>query len=119
MINNAITESVLSRTDTVSTTIALTKAWSGAWALVGGLRVTAASGTTPSMTVTVQRSLDGVNWDSVLAFTAATAATHQRVQAAITDNSPMVQTSPHMRVNVAITGTTPSFTWELHLVGKV
>jgi hypothetical protein len=67
------------------------------------LRVSAASGTTPSMTVTVETSGDATTWSAVGTFTAATGVTAQRKVFSGLDR--------YARVSYAITGTTPSFTF--------
>lgn len=75
------------------------------------LDVTAVSGTTPSMTVTVQWTNDGTNWfnaDPVDTFTAITAA------GKVTKNFAIKGTAA--RLNYAITGTTPSFTFAAYSV---
>jgi hypothetical protein len=74
------------------------------------LSVTAASGTTPSMTVTIQTSKDGSgsglgSWRTVATFTAATAATAERVSATSLDR--------FIRAVATISGTTPSFTYSV------
>jgi hypothetical protein len=69
------------------------------------LAVTAASGTTPSLTVTVEHSPDGTTWAAHSAFTAATATTTQRKTFGGVDR--------FARVSWAITGTTPSFTFDV------
>jgi hypothetical protein len=70
------------------------------------LVVSAASGTTPSMTATVETSKDGsTNWSTVAAFTAATTVTSQRKVFTGFDR--------YARVSWAITGTTPSFTFSV------
>lgn len=66
------------------------------------LAVTAASGTTPSMTVTVETSGDGTTWTSVGAFAAKTAVASERKTFSGLDN--------FVRCSWAVTGTTPSFT---------
>ena len=67
------------------------------------LTVTAATGTTPSMTVTVETSGDGTTgWASVGAFAAKTAPGTERKTVSGLDN--------YVRVSWAVTGTTPSFT---------
>lgn len=71
-----------------------------------GVIVSAASGTTPSMALTVEWSFDGVNFgpgETVVSYAAITAAkaTTQRVAAQ----------APYYRLVWAITGTTPSFTF--------
>lgn len=67
------------------------------------LNVTAASGTSPSLTVTVQHSEDGTTWRSHTAFAAATGTGAQRLVISGLDQ--------FLRVSWAITGTTPSFTF--------
>lgn len=69
------------------------------------LDVTAASGGTPSLTVTVQNSVDGTTWVTHSAFTAKTGTgTERKVFAGI---------DRFVRVIWAITGTTPSFTFSV------
>lgn len=68
--------------------------------------VTAVSGTTPSMTLTVEWSPDGTNWglaDPTDAFTAITTA--------VTRAKTFDVKARFFRVAWAITGTTPSFTF--------
>lgn len=72
------------------------------------LVVSAASGTTPTLDVTIQTSKDGTGtglgaWRTVATFTQATAATSQRVSSSALDR--------FVRVNAALGGTTPSFTY--------
>lgn len=75
--------------------------------------VTAVSGTTPSMTLTVEWSHNGTTW-----FPAATPDT---LGAAITAATKRVHTvdvkGPFARVVWTITGTTPSFTFAVHAYG--
>lgn len=70
------------------------------------LDVTAASGTTPSMTVTLEDTLDGTNWHQIGTFAAKTAAGVE----AINVTAPFAD---RIRVKWAITGTTPSFTFSV------
>jgi hypothetical protein len=75
------------------------------------LDVTAVSGTSPSMTVSVQWSNDGVTWfnaDPADAFTAITAA--GKVVKWFTVKG------LYARLNYAITGTTPSFTFAAYSI---
>ena len=75
------------------------------------LDVTAVSGTTPSMTVSVQWSNDGSTWfsaDPADSFTAITAATK------VTKS--FVIKGLYARLSYAITGTTPSFTFAAHSI---
>jgi hypothetical protein len=71
------------------------------------LNITAASGTTPSMTVTIETSSTGSGgWTTVgTAFAAATTTGVQRRVASSLDR--------FIRVTWAITGTTPSFTFSV------
>lgn len=71
--------------------------------LRASLSVSAASGTTPSLTVTLQTSEDGATWRTLQAFAAATGASAQRLAASGLDR--------YVRASWAITGTTPSFTF--------
>lgn len=71
------------------------------------LAVTAASGTSPSMTVKIQDSPDGSSWTDVSggAFTAATTTTTQHLKVGPVDR--------FVRHVATITGTTPSFTYSV------
>jgi hypothetical protein len=82
--------------------------WSEVNRLRAQLDVTAASGTTPNLTVFVETTLDGTNWDAVGTFAAKTAAGRE----VITIN-PLIGT--RVRVRWAITGTTPSFTFSVRI----
>lgn len=88
--------------NTVSTTI--TAAYDHATVYVN---VSAATGTTPSLTPTVQASIDGgTTWTDWQAGTAMTAAGSQAIK--LTNFTPAL-----MRVAYAVSGTTPSFTTEI------
>lgn len=69
------------------------------------LNVTAVSGTTPSLTVTIEHSPDGATWAAHPqgVFTSATAAGSQRKVLSGLDR--------FVRAAHAVTGTTPSFTF--------
>lgn len=97
------------------------------------LSTTAASGTTPTLDVKVQTSLDGVVWFDVLAFFPATSVSEflkslpvtSREVAALDDNATMNSVTiltadtvrsmfgPLFRVRWIIGGTTPSFTFKV------
>lgn len=78
---------------------------SSARGYVANLHVTAASGTTPSLTVKVQHSADNSTWADLATFTAATAVTaEQKVSTSATVNR-------YTRVLYTISGTGPSFTF--------
>lgn len=71
---------------------------------IAHLHVTAASGTSPQLTVTVEHSTTGVgSWSTLATFTAATAAGAERVTVAGTVNR-------YVRAVFTIAGTSPSFT---------
>lgn len=79
------------------------------WALV--LSVAAITGTTPTLDVTVQHSLDGTNWITLRAFTqlavAGANSTVHLLAAAATDYlNPIL---PYIRASYVVAGTTPSF----------
>lgn len=68
------------------------------------LNVTAASGTTPTLNVVVEDTLDGTNFNTVGTFAQKTAAARE----VININGPF---SPNLRISWTIGGTTPSFTF--------
>ena len=74
--------------------------------LVLQLNVTAASGTLPSLSVAIQDTVDGTNWNTITTFTTATAVTREvvRLTTAFTDR---------LRVIWVVEGTTPSFTFDV------
>jgi hypothetical protein len=78
------------------------------------LDVTAASGTTPNLTVFVESTVDGTNWDVLPGgtFAAKTAAGREVINL----TAPVV--ARRVRVRWAITGTTPSFTFSVRLQGE-
>ena len=68
------------------------------------LNITAASGTSPTLNVTVQTSHDGVTWRSAGSFTQATGVSVQRATFNI---------DRFVRATWTVGGTTPSFTFSL------
>lgn len=81
-------------------------------ALVAQLEVTAVAGTTPTLNVAVQHSIDGVNWTDLITFTQATGAVVQMPAAATLVNR-------RLRVNWTIGGTGgPSFTFNVKVAGR-
>lgn len=78
--------------------------YGGASSLRAQLDVTAATGTTPSLTVLVEDTLDGTNWNTVGSFSAKTATGREviNVTGVFADR---------IRVSWSITGTGPSFTF--------
>ncbi|MCA1696557.1 MAG: hypothetical protein LC749_18555 [Actinobacteria bacterium] len=74
------------------------------------LDVTAASGTSPTLTVNVQTSDDNTTWRTVVSFTAVTAApANQHVSQGSLDR--------YLRFSWVIGGTTPSFTFSVGALG--
>lgn len=74
------------------------------------LDVTAASGTTPTLNVTVEESDDGTTWRTVGTFAQKTAVSNERKSFAIA--------ADYYRVSYVIAGTTPSFTFSVTGTGK-
>lgn len=75
------------------------------------LAVTAVSGTTPSMTVLIEDTLDGTNWFTIGTFAAKTATGVEVINV----TAPFAE---RLRVSWAITGTTPSFTFALTVASQ-
>lgn len=97
------------RTTTGST--AAISGYGGADTLRVQLNVTAASGTTPSLTVLVEDTLDGTNWNTIGTFAAKTAAGREVINVT-------VPFADRLRVSWTITGTTPSFTFDVICVSQ-
>ena len=75
------------------------------------LDVTAASGTTPTLDVVVEDTLDGVNFNTIATFTQATGVTREVKNV----------TTPfgrRLRVKWTLGGTSPNFTFSTDIVGK-
>ena len=70
------------------------------------LDVTVVTGTVPSMTVLIEDTLDGTNWQTVGTFVAKTVAGREVVNVTL-------PFSDQLRVSWTITGTTPSFTFSV------
>lgn len=70
------------------------------------LEVTAASGTSPSLAVSLEDTIDGTNWNTIGTFTAKTGPSREVVNV----TTPFAGT---VRATWAVTGTTPSFTFSI------
>lgn len=70
------------------------------------LNVTAASGISPSLTVVLEDTIDGTNWNTVATFTAKTGVSREVVNIA----SPFTGT---IRASWTLSGTAPSFTFSI------
>jgi len=76
------------------------------------LNITAASGTTPTLDVLIEDSLDGgTTWNTVGTFTQATAVSRQVVNVT-------VPFSDTLRVRWTVGGTTPSFTFVVDWIAQ-
>jgi hypothetical protein len=74
------------------------------------LDITAVSGTSPSLTATIETSADGSNWFAHTAFSAKTAAGKDVLK--------LANLGSYVRVSYTISGTSPSFTFSVVLDGK-
>lgn len=78
------------------------------------LDVTAASGTTPTLDVKVQHSIDGgTNWFDLVSFTQKTAAGEELKAEAEVEGATAEAYGDCFRVSYTIGGTTPSFTFSV------
>ena len=96
---------VQSAARTTSGSSAATAGYAGATTLRAQLNVTAASGTTPTLNVVVEDSLDGSNWNTIGTFAQKTATGRE----VINITTPFAD---RVRISWTIAGTTPSFTFD-------
>lgn len=75
------------------------------------LEVTAAAGTTPTLNVVIETTVDGTNWDAIITFPQATAASRNVQQ--VVD-----VVGKRIRARWTVGGTTPSFTFSVKLIGE-
>lgn len=75
------------------------------------LNVTAASGTSPTLNVVIEDSLDGANWNTIGTFTQRAAVGREVIN--ITSVF-----GPQIRVRWTIAGTAPSFTFDVVLYSQ-
>lgn len=75
------------------------------------LEVTAASGTTPTLDVTIEDSLDGTNWNTIGTFAQKTGTGTE----VINITTPFAR---RLRVKHVVGGTTPSFTFNVKAVSR-
>lgn len=85
--------------------------WGAASKLRAQLNVTAASGTSPTLDVVLEDTLDGTNFNTVGTFTQRTAAGRQ-----VIDITGLF--SDRLRVRWTIGGTTPSFTFTVNVYSE-
>lgn len=83
------------------------------------LDVDAASGTTPTLDVTVQHSVDGgVNWNTVTVFAQKTAASQEFKTESEVESATAEVYGDCWRVSYVIAGTTPSFTFNVTMTAQ-
>ena len=81
-------------------------------AQVAKLDITAVSGTSPTLTVTVEESPNGsTGWTTHSSFTAATAVSNQIIDL-------KKRSQPFLRASWTIGGTTPSFTFSVQIANS-
>ncbi len=107
-------------TDTLAASVARTTSassvplagFNAAKNLVVQLAVTAASGTTPTLNLVIEDTVDGINWNTIATFAqmTATGAAAQRVTMPFTDQ---------IRATWTIGGTTPSFTFSVQIYSDI
>ncbi len=85
--------------------------YSGAGSLRAQLDVTASGGTTPTLNVLIEDSLDGTNWNTVGTFAQKVAAGREVLNV----TSPFAR---RLRVSWTIAGGTPSFTFAVIVVSQ-
>lgn len=101
-----------SATQTATGQTGVLSGYGGASTLRVQVNVTAASGTTPTMTVAIQDTLDGTNWNTVgiTSSLTTTGVTILEIGAGLANNHVFAD---RLRVQWTIGGTTPSFTFEV------
>jgi hypothetical protein len=85
--------------------------YGGATSLRAQLDVTAASGTSPTLNVVIEDTLDGTNWNAVVTFAQRTAAGRE----VLSLTTPFAD---RLRVRWTIGGTGPSFTFSVVIVSQ-
>lgn len=83
----------------------------GASTLRCQLGVTAASGTSPTLDVVIEDTLDGTNWNTVATFSQKTAVSREVVNV----TAPFAN---RLRVRWTVGGTTPSFSFSVVVVSQ-
>lgn len=100
-------ELVVGAARTVSGDSGAIRGWGAAKSIRAQLNVSAASGTTPTLNVTVEDTLDGTNWNNIGTFA-------QKVAAGIEVINITTLFSETIRLRWVIAGTTPSFTFSIN-----
>lgn len=97
---------VQSAARTTSGSSAAVVGYAGAKTLRAQLQITATSGTSPTLNVVVEDSLDGSNWNTVGTFAQKTANGREVINV----TTPFADS---LRISWTIAGTTPSFTFNV------
>lgn len=97
---------VSSAARTTTGSVSLSDGWGSAKTIRAQLNVSAASGTTPSLTVLLEDSLDGTTFNTIGTFAAKTTTGRE----VINITAPF---SERVRASWTISGTTPSFTFDV------
>lgn len=108
------------RTDTV-TFVSADMVMPSFTSAVFSVRVTAVSGTTPSMTVAIQSKDSQGGYSGSIgggSMTALTTVGTAVSVVSIVNNNSFNQVSTTFRIQATITGTTPSFTWFMDMIYK-
>ncbi len=104
-------ELVASAARTASGDSGVSFGWGGASTLRLQLDVTAASGTSPTLNVVVEDTLDGATWNTIATFAQRVAAGREVVNV----TAPF---SERIRVRWTVGGTSPSFTFGVRCVSQ-
>lgn len=78
--------------------------------IIAYLNISAASGTSPTLDITIQDTPDGTNWYDVTSFAQATGTGKQRIV--------LSNIGSQVRAKVTMAGTSPNFTFSVELSGK-
>ena len=108
-----------SAAETSSTTHASTAVQPGESSVIVTVAVTAASGTTPTLTVVVEGSVDGTTWFTLgivgaSGFSVGVGTAPTNLTAAATSYGAFPAT-PFVRTRSVVGGTTPSFTYSVNV----
>lgn len=102
---------------TATATSAVFAGYGDATALIIQLDVTASSGTTPTLDVVIQDTVDGTNWNTIYSFTqlVTTGRAVKRYLPNIAADGPVTN---QIRAVATIAGTTPSFTFSVKVYSQ-
>lgn len=112
---------VASAARTASSDSGIVTGYGGGSSLRAQLNVTAASGTTPTLDVVIEDTLDGVNFNTIGTFTQKVAAAREviNVYPQKADSATFQALfADRVRVRWTVAGTTPSFTFSVIVVSQ-